>query len=57
MWFVCAPHKQYLPRMRRFDWISLINVRVKSNRDQPPPPRATPGHLTFNYLRIGGIEL
>jgi hypothetical protein len=29
-------------------WISCCycNVRVKSNRDQPPPPRATPKHLT-----------
>ena len=24
MWFVCAPHKQYLPRIRRFDWILLL---------------------------------
>ena len=28
MWFVCAPHKQYLPHMRRFDWISSLILNV-----------------------------
>ena len=27
-----------------------VNVRVKSNRDQAPPPRATPGNLTFEKI-------